>query len=200
MTWLRNSARSSSTPTCAGHAPTAREADNQISCRRYRTDDISSPLAVRPTSEPSKNMTNVPAVVDPNDVGVNWTMSESSTTPTPDTLGALLKLIGIVPSASRANALMSVLGHIRAIKVHRPTTCSGVIEQDVFILERNAVNTTAGAGTDIDFIATTWRRRIGRRWHRRIRRGWRRRVRRRGGAGVYWLPSEPVCWLPSGLV
>lgn len=105
-----NSARSSSTPLAPVTLQLPRKLTIRLPAGDTAIDEMSSPLVVKPTSEPSKNIANVPAVVEPSEVGVNCTMSESSTVPTPDTLGALSKLIRIVPSESNANALMSALG------------------------------------------------------------------------------------------
>jgi len=71
---------------------------------------MSSPPSVRPTSEPSKNHSKLPAVSLPVDVGTNLTISESSTMPKPGIATEdESKLIKMLPSDSKAKAFTSVL-------------------------------------------------------------------------------------------
>ena len=67
-----------------------------------------SPLADRPTSDPSKYHWKVPAVFVPNEVGTNRTISESSTLPTLGIVHGLRKLKRILPSVMSRKASTSV--------------------------------------------------------------------------------------------
>ena len=68
---------------------------------------ISSPFAVRPTSEPSKYSSNVPSVSAPVTVGMNRTISESSIFPKPVISVALVRLNKIELSGRNVNASIS---------------------------------------------------------------------------------------------
>ena len=70
---------------------------------------ISSAVVDKPTSEPSKYQENVPAVVEPSEVGVNRMISESSTVPKVPTAPSVSTLNRIVPSGIRKKASISLV-------------------------------------------------------------------------------------------